>query len=82
MASFKTLDVRKDIGLTNCSVNIQCGLTDSDTASITKVRIYDSGEIEFYWDYWNYGWYSLNELRPAGKKIAQKIIKKLKENEN
>ena len=71
----KEYPLKKLIGKTP-SVTIQAGMWDTFTAKITHIRLYD-GKIQFYWDYWDYGWKTYNELKSDGKRLAREICEKL-----
>lgn len=47
------------------AVRIQTGLMDSDFASITKVRVNPNGAVEYYLDFWDYGWYDRDQSKVA-----------------
>lgn len=59
------------------SKRVQTGLFDSDTGSISKIRK-TSGGLEYYWDFWSYGWYTESSLPDEAKELVPIVKEQLK----
>ena len=51
---------------------IQMGPFDADDGEITKIKVVD-GQTYFYWNFYDYGWYTLDELREEARKLIDSL---------
>ena len=51
---------------------IQMGPFDTDEGEITKIKVVD-GQTYFYWNFYDYGWYTLDELREEARKLIDSL---------
>ena len=51
---------------------IQMGPFDVDNGEITKIKVVD-GQTYFYWNFYDYGWYTLDELREEARKLIDSL---------
>ena len=51
---------------------IQMGPFDADDGEIIKIKVVD-GQTYFYWNFYDYGWYTLDELREEARKLIDSL---------
>ena len=51
---------------------IQMGPFDAENGEITKIKVVD-GQTYFYWNFYDYGWYTLDELREEARKLIDSL---------
>ena len=51
---------------------IQMGPFDAADGEITKIKVVD-GQTYFYWNFYDYGWYTLDELREEARKLIDSL---------
>ena len=51
---------------------IQMGPFYAEDGEITKIKVVD-GQTYFYWNFYDYGWYTLDELREEARKIIDSL---------
>ena len=51
---------------------IQMGPFDAADGEITKIKVVD-GQTYFYWNFYDYGWYTLDELREEPRKLIDSL---------
>lgn len=51
---------------------IQMGPFDVDNGEITKIKVVD-GQTYFYWNFYDYGWYTMDELREEARKLIDSL---------
>ena len=58
-------------------VMIQGGMTEKFRGEITKIKINEQKEVLFYWDFFDYGWYTIDQLRSEAQPLAQSIMSEI-----
>ena len=51
---------------------IQMGPFDAENGEITKIKVVD-GQTYFYWNFYDYGWNTLDELREEARKLIDSL---------
>lgn len=60
------------------SVEIQYGMFDRSSGNITKVKFdSESNQYLFYWNFWDYGWYTADSINNNAKPLVKELLKKL-----
>ena len=58
-------------------VMIQGGMTEKFRGEITKIKINEKKEVLFYWDFFDYGWYTIDQLRSEAQPLAKSIMREI-----